>query len=118
MHYRPNRYRLLCLFLLFSALASAQLHERKFLETRRQPGDTVRVNILVQQIFRLRETDPSKALKLCLESISLSRRLGYQKGIGRATTSLGWICFRRGDYVKALEYSIEALKISEKIGVY
>ena len=113
---RYRFHRLVCLFLLFSATGFAQLSERKSVETRRQAGDTVRVNALVQQIFQLREIDPSKAIQLCLETISLSRQLGYQKGIGRATTSLGWIYFRRGDYVKALAHSIEALKISEKIG--
>ena len=109
-------HRLVCLFLLFPLVGFAQLDERKSVGTRRQPGDTARVNALVQQIFNLRETDPSKAVQLCLETISLSQQMGYQRGIGRATTSLGWIYFRRGDFVKALEYSLEALKISEKIG--
>src|SRR5258706_1577098 len=108
--------RLVCLFLLFSVAGFAQLTERKSSEIRHHAGDTVRVNILVQQIFDLRETDPSKAAQLCLETINLSRQLGYQKGIGRATASLGWIYFRRGDYVRALGFSMEALKISEKIG--
>ena len=106
---------LVCLFLLFPLVGFAQLDERKSVGTRRQGGDTARVNALVQQIFSLRETDPSKAVKLCLETISLSQQLGYQRGIGQAMTTLGWICFRRGDYVKALGYSMEALKIGEKI---
>jgi signal transduction histidine kinase len=109
-------HRLVCFFLLLSVVAFAQLDERKSVGARRQAADTVRVNVLVQQIFKLRESDPSRAIKLSLEAISLSQQLGYQKGIGRATTSLGWIYFRRGDYVKALEYTIESLKISEQIG--
>ncbi|HMI65590.1 MAG TPA: tetratricopeptide repeat protein, partial [Cyclobacteriaceae bacterium] len=114
MGYRFNR--LVCFFLLFSLVGYAQLDERKTVGARRQAADTTRVNVLVHQIFKLRETDPSRAINLCLEAISLSQQLGYKKGIDQATTSLGWIYFRRGDYVKALEYTIDALKISERIG--
>lgn len=107
------RLTVLMILLLLSQGVIAQRDEGN---SRPGQADTTKVNILVQQILTLRETDPDRAVHLCLEAISLARQLGYQKGIGRATESLGWIYFRRGDFVKALDYSIEALKISEKIG--
>ncbi len=114
MHFRVFGFS--CLFLLFSALALAQREDPNAREPKPLASDTVKINVMIGQISKLREADPSKAIKLCLETIALSKQLGFHKGIGRATGSLGWIYYHRGDFVRALEYSIESLKISEKIG--
>ncbi len=114
MSTRFSRLVIFCL-LIMSTAGYSQLDERNSV-SRRQLSDSIRASVLVQQIFQIRETDPSRAANLCLEAISLSQQVGYQRGIARATSSLGWIYFRRGDFVRALEYSIESLKISEKIG--
>src|SRR5450432_1330755 len=108
-------YRALLVFsFLFSwSCGIAQRNER---DQATIAGDTNRVNALIEETYKLRETNPVKAMEYCLMAINLAKQLEYRKGQGRALGSLGWVYFRKGEYLKALEISYEALKISEQIG--
>lgn len=77
--------------------------------------DTARVNLLNGLSASLRESDPQMAIAYSRQAYQLARELNYQKGMGRALGNTGWIFYRKGDFVKALENSYEALKITEKI---
>jgi two-component system sensor histidine kinase/response regulator len=103
------------LFLLSSGIAGAQRNERDE-PVALLPADSNRVNSLVQETYQLRETNQVRAMEYCLLAIGLAKQLGYKKGEGRALGSLGWIYYRKGDFLKALEISYEALKISEQVG--
>ncbi len=76
--------------------------------------DTAQVKILNGLSFSLRESDPDLALQYSSQAYQLSRTLSYKKGMGRAMGNSGWIYYRKGDFVKALEDSYEGLKLSER----
>src|SRR5258708_16486057 len=112
---RLHLFGLIFLLFLLSLPAPAQRDDVTNLASGLHQADTAKINVLVEQIAALRETDPARAIKLGLETVALSQQLGFAKGVGRASGSLGWIYYRRGDFLKAFEYSIEALQIRQKI---
>lgn len=77
--------------------------------------DTSRVNLLNGLSASLRESDPQMAIEYSRQAYQLAKELNFQKGIGRSLGNMGWIYYRKGDFVKALENSYEALKISERV---
>lgn len=79
-------------------------------------ADTGRVNLLNRLANSMRETDNEAALKYSEEAYNLSRELNYLAGKAAALGNLGWIYYRKAEYVKALQLSIESMKISEQIG--
>jgi two-component system, sensor histidine kinase and response regulator len=113
------RYRF-CWFLCFLILpllqVSAQRDESLLSGQKPRLADTVKVVKVIYQTNSLIETNPARALQLLQEARVLSQKIGYQKGIGRATGNMARIYYRNGDLVKALENASEAVKISEKIG--
>lgn len=78
--------------------------------------DTAQVNLLNRLAMSIRESDHELAAKYAQSALELSNKLGYLKGKAAALGNLGWVCYRKTDFVGTLQYSIEAMKISEQIG--
>jgi len=78
--------------------------------------DTTHVNLLNRMAMSIRESDHGLAEKYAQDALSISEKIGYQKGRAEALGNLGWVAYRKTDFVNTLHYSIEALKIAEQIG--
>jgi len=78
--------------------------------------DTTHVNLLNRMAMSIRESDHDLAQKYAEDALSIAEKTGYLKGKAEALGNLGWVFYRKTDFVNTLHYSIEALKIAEQIG--
>ena len=78
--------------------------------------DTTRINLLNRISANYVESRPDSTLKYANDALTLSKQTNYNKGEIEAMRNLGWAFLMAGDYSKALEYSLEALKKSEVLG--
>ncbi|HZY79694.1 MAG TPA: tetratricopeptide repeat-containing sensor histidine kinase [Cyclobacteriaceae bacterium] len=78
--------------------------------------DTTQVNLLNRMAMAIRESDHELAAKYAEDALEMAEKINYQKGKAEALGNLGWVCYRRTDFVNTLHYSIEAMKIAEQIG--
>lgn len=78
--------------------------------------DTAQVNLLNRMAISIRESDHELAKKYAEDALEIAEKIGYQKGQAEALGNMGWVCYRKTDFVNTLHYSIEAMKISEQIG--
>lgn len=82
--------------------------------------DTAKVNLLNKIGDLLTETSPDEALSYLDESLSLSKRLGYTKGLAYAYYYIGMVYNLKGERDKALDEftrSLEILKNSNELEV-
>jgi signal transduction histidine kinase/Tfp pilus assembly protein PilF len=78
--------------------------------------DTTHVNLLNRMAMAIRESDHGLAEKYAQDALGIADRIGYLKGKAEALGNLGWVSYRKTDFVNTLHYSIEAMKIAEQIG--
>src|SRR6187401_694885 len=97
--------------IMLASQAAAAYHYQDTLAI--QGSDTSRVNQLNRISTSLRETDHDTALRYADEAYALAREIEYPKGQAVALGNMGWIYYRKTDYVKALQLSIESMKIAE-----
>jgi signal transduction histidine kinase len=102
-------------FVLLAALHSAGAIPLTDL-SEESKTDTSRVNLLNRLANSMRETDNEAAFKYSEEAYNLARDLDYPRGKAAALGNLGWIYYRKADYVRALQLSIESMMISEQTG--
>jgi len=78
--------------------------------------DTTRINLVNRLAQNYSESKPDSTLKYANDALMLAKKINYKKGEIEAMRNLGWAFLMAGDYSKALEYSLEALKKSEVLG--
>ena len=79
-------------------------------------GDTARADILYALSKAYWGNNPDSAMDFAKESLSLSEKIGYKKGMGNAYNSMGAANKNKADYLKALYYFESSMKIREEIG--
>ena len=96
---------------------STQAFKRDSLQQalQKEKTDTGRVILLAELSYQLHETKPDTAMILALEALSLSRRIGFEKGEAGSFNRVGGAYSIIGNYPKAMEAFLQALKINEKI---
>lgn len=115
MHiHRPVLFFLVIAFLL--AVGSAIAGSYPSSASMAPLEDTTHVNLLNRMAMAMRETDHDLAEKYAEDALTISEKIGYLKGKSEALGNLGWVAYRRSDFVNTLHYSIEAMKIAEQIG--
>jgi len=77
--------------------------------------DTLIVNILFELSKIYWGNNPEKAMDYEKQSLSLSERIGFKKGIGNAYHSMGVVNYFRADYLQAMEFYKQSLKIRLEI---
>jgi two-component system, sensor histidine kinase and response regulator len=112
-----NRKLIICF--IFIGLVS-QVSGQRYIQQNDKKNDalkkdTAHVNLLNGLASSLRESDPQVAGEYSWQAYQIAKELNYPKGMGRALGNIGWMDYRRGDFVKALENSYDAIKISEQI---
>jgi len=78
--------------------------------------DTNKVLLLADISYRYSEINPDEGIKYGNESLVLSEKLQWQRGLGKAHISLGFNYENKINYTQALEHFFTALTIYEKIG--
>ncbi|SFF42352.1 tetratricopeptide repeat-containing sensor histidine kinase [Thermoflexibacter ruber] len=74
-----------------------------------------RVEVLNALAWEWRNIDPARAVGYVDESIILSQKIGYQKGLAYAYRTKSSIHWNRGDYTLAVENALEGLQLFEDI---
>lgn len=100
---------------IFSNAQSNTIDSIKQLLKSEQP-DTTRVLLLNQLSLAYRLTKPDTALTLTQEALSLARKASYVSGEARSLSGIASIFRITGNYPKALQLHLEALKKAEAIG--
>lgn len=77
--------------------------------------DTNRVLLLNKLAIIYQYANPGKSLQLAQQSLALARQIDFEKGQGNCLTITGNVFWVTGNYPKALQEHLEALKIRERI---
>jgi two-component system sensor histidine kinase UhpB len=85
------------------------------LETSKE--DTSKVNYLNELAWELMYRNPDTAIVIGNQSLSLSKKLDWKKGIASSLGRLGVYYWQKADYSQALEYDFNALKMNEELGI-
>ena len=103
------------LLLLLSPFCKAQTNAidslKKLLQIEKQ--DTGRVMQLCQLSKSYLYLKPDTALLLAQQSLSLSNKIGFAKGEAMSMNVIGIVFTNTGNYLKALQLHLKALKIAE-----
>jgi adenylate cyclase len=78
-------------------------------------NDTLKANLYYALSKAYWNSDPKQALFFANKTLSLSKKIGYKKGIGNAFNSMGAIYMFKGDYIPAMELFQKSLTIRKKI---
>ncbi|MEM8567498.1 MAG: tetratricopeptide repeat protein [Bacteroidota bacterium] len=79
------------------------------------PGDTTRVNTLIELAFEYRVIKAEEMLSYALEAETLAQTLGFDKGVAQATRNIGLAHKYLGNYDSAIYFSTEALRLASEI---
>src|SRR5688572_6665786 len=113
--------KILTLLLLLSCINStnAQYSEKEKdslkLLLQNDIEDTSRVLLLTELSFAYVESKPDTTMALALEALSLARRISFAKGEAESLNRVGNAFYTSGNYPKALEAFLQALKINDKL---
>ena len=110
---RPVGFLLLFLSFVSSAQDALDGLEKKALAA---PDDSTKVDLLNQFVSSIREDDSGRGMRLALQSRELARKINYKKGLALALENIGWLYYRKDDYLELLKYSLEAYDINKAIG--
>jgi len=113
-----SRYIIIFLILILCFRGSGQNPVldslRNLLKTEKD--DTNKVNTLNTLAYSLFSTVPDSTVLLALKASTLAKNIGWVKGEAKAYNNCGTGYFVLGNYPKALEYYLRALKIEEASG--
>ena len=103
------------LLLLLSPFCKAQTNTidslKRLLQNEKQ--DTSRVMQLYRLSTNYMYSKPDTALLLAQQSLSLSNKIGFAKGEALSINQIGTVFTSTGNYLKALQLHLKALKIAE-----
>jgi len=105
------------LFLTGMPLLARFLVSDPVLEPEYNQADTNSVNRLNQQCWSLRRTDPKTAIALGKNALTISNRIGYNKGKAQVMNYLGICYLRLDDSRTASEYFFKALAFSDSLNI-
>jgi tetratricopeptide (TPR) repeat protein len=83
---------------------------------KKEKDDTNKVNKLNDLAYSLSNTVPDSTISIAQLANALSAKLDWIKGEINACNIVGIAYWRKGDYPKALDYDIKALKMAEELG--
>lgn len=76
--------------------------------------DTVYLSILNSYIYSLQYLNPDSALILGELAGKRCKEIGFQSGYIEAVRNVGIVYYLKGNFIKSLEYFLEALKVAEQ----
>lgn len=110
---------LFILFIFLTGLPSlARLHMVVSpMDSGSSPADTTKVNLLNQQCWSLRRTDPLSAISIGKDALEMARKIGYIKGEAQVLNYLGICYLRLNDSPTAADYFYKALLFSDSLNI-
>lgn len=103
------------LFIVFSVSGQGETKDSlKALLRQRQP-DTLRALRLLELSYTYIETAPDTMLLLSSKAMHLSRKADFKRGEALSLNREGIAFFQMGNFPKAMELTLQGLRISEKI---
>lgn len=101
--------------LFFTTLQLCAQSEKDLLEQRLQLElpDTARINVLNRLAYLLRAVEPARSWELLRQSHALLQRVDHPQGQSDYHNHLGVLFYRQGNYTRAAEQHLAALKIRE-----
>jgi tetratricopeptide (TPR) repeat protein len=108
------------LFLIFSCCVGSLKSQSEPIDNlkkalQKEDRDTNRVYLLERMSFAFLRSKPDTALALAQEGLSLSEKIGFEKGEAICLNRIGTVLRSTGNYPLALEKLLKALKINERI---
>ncbi len=85
-------------------------------ELAKSKEDTNRAIILLWLCAKIVAKDPDLGMKYAVEGYQLSTKLGWKKGIAKASNSIGWCYTNKRIYDKAIENYKRAIDIFTELG--
>jgi len=79
--------------------------------------DTISVNLLNQQCWSLRRTNPKSAISIGNNALKLAQQIGYTRGEAQILNYLGICYLRLTDSRTATEYFFKALTLSDSLNI-
>ena len=77
--------------------------------------DTLKIEILNQLVWELKEINPVKAVIYGKEAISIAQKLNRSRSVAQSMNNLGTVLYIGGNYPEALQYYLDALEIREQL---
>ena len=107
---------LLCGVLFNSALAQKNRIDSLQTLLKKDKEDTSKVNHLNYLGWELMNSSPDTAMIIIRQSLSLSEKLQWKKGMASSLGMLGVYYYHKANYPEALEYYLKALRVAEELG--
>lgn len=77
--------------------------------------DTGYVNILNGLSAEVSDKNAAKAIDYAQTALSIAYQLNYRKGVGAALNELGWAHYRKSDFSKGFDYSLQGLHLNDSL---
>ncbi len=97
-------------------LKGQALIDSLLLELPKQKEDTNKANLLNALSHEYINSNPDEGIRYSFESLTLSKKLNWKKGLAFANLGLAYNYKHKQDYAKELEHYIPALRLFEEIG--
>lgn len=110
---------LLLFFFLFASNAFSQdIAKIPALEKKLKASVNIRDSIdnLALICYNYGNSDPDKGLLYGDTALKMATAIKYEKGIADSYNNIGWLYYRKGNYIKSEEYLQKALALFYKIG--
>ena len=112
---KASRYILVILFFTTKWLFAQNIPSSALESLFKLPNDTSKVNQLNNFARDNRESNNSLALRASERALVIADSLNYKLGMADAYSDIGWIYYRRADFLKALDFTTKSLKISREL---
>lgn len=111
----------IAIFLLMPVLLQAQILEQQRVDSllvlvSKAKNDTDKINLLNLLSYAYFTIDPAEGIRYGEEGLTFAKKIGWNKGMAGAYNSLGANYWAKNDFLKAQDYYIVSLKLSEEIG--
>lgn len=80
-----------------------------------EKADTVKIELLNQLVWELKETNPEKAIYYGKQAVTLASKIGRTRSVAQSMNNLGTVFYISGNYPEALHYYLAALEIREQL---
>jgi len=109
------RFLLINLSLSFTFISYGYQNDSLLFQLKQIPNDTERVNQIYKAGFNLRNTNPALAYLYAVACEEEAKRARSAKHLAKSYNLIGILCYKKGDYTKALHLQKSALALNESI---
>ncbi|MES2132634.1 MAG: tetratricopeptide repeat protein [Bacteroidota bacterium] len=109
------KFILILLWMLPAFVCHAQQNDSLLFQLTHIADDTERVNQIYKAGFEIRNTNPELAYQYALACETAAGTINSSKHKAKSYNLIGILCYKKGDYTKALLFQKKALALNEAI---